>query len=65
MRSFDMGLVPYRVTQETVHASPLKVYEYLAAGLPVVAADVPGARQFADDSVDCRGLRPSGKRRDR
>ncbi len=47
VRSFDAGLVPYRVTQETVHASPLKVYEYLAAGLPVVAADVPGARQFA------------------
>jgi glycosyltransferase involved in cell wall biosynthesis len=48
VRSFDLGLVPYRVTQETFHASPLKVYEYLAAGLPVVAADVPGARQFAD-----------------
>lgn len=47
VRSFDVGLVPYRVTQETLHASPLKVYEYLAAGLPVVAADVPGARQFA------------------
>ena len=47
VRSFDVGLAPYRVTQETVHASPLKVYEYLAAGLPVVAADVPGARQFA------------------
>lgn len=47
VRSFDLGLVPYRVTQETIHASPLKVYEYLAAGLPVVAADVPGARQFA------------------
>jgi glycosyltransferase involved in cell wall biosynthesis len=48
VRSFDLGLVPYRVTRETFHASPLKVYEYLAAGLPVVAADVPGARQFAD-----------------
>ncbi len=48
VRRFDLGLAPYRVTQETVHASPLKIYEYLAAGLPVVAADVPGARQFAD-----------------
>lgn len=48
VRAFDVGLVPYRITQETTHASPLKVYEYLAAGLPVVAADVPGARQFAD-----------------
>jgi glycosyltransferase involved in cell wall biosynthesis len=48
VRSFDLGLLPYRQTQETQHASPLKLYEYLAAGLPVVAADVPGARQFAD-----------------
>lgn len=48
VRAFDVGLVPYRVTRETIHASPLKIYEYLAAGLPVVAADVPGARQFAD-----------------
>jgi len=47
VRRFDVGLAPYRVTQETIHASPLKLYEYLAAGLPVVAADVPGARQFA------------------
>lgn len=46
VRSFDLGLLPYRVTQETTHASPLKLYEYLAAGLPVVAADVPGAREF-------------------
>ncbi len=47
VRAFDLGLLPYRQTQETHHASPLKLYEYLAAGLPVVAADVPGARQFA------------------
>ncbi len=48
VRSFDLGLLPYRVTQETLHASPLKLYEYLAAGLPVVAADVPGAAGFRD-----------------
>jgi teichuronic acid biosynthesis glycosyltransferase TuaH len=26
----------------------LKLYEYLAAGLPVVSADVPAARRFQD-----------------
>jgi glycosyltransferase involved in cell wall biosynthesis len=56
VRSFDLGLLPYRVTQETVHASPLKLYEYLAAGLPVVAADVPGAQQFAGALTIARSL---------
>ena len=56
MRGFDVGLVPYRVTRETYHASPLKVYEYLAAGLPVVGADVPGLRQFSGVLTLAEGL---------
>jgi glycosyltransferase involved in cell wall biosynthesis len=44
---WDVGLIPYRVNEETRHASPLKLYEYLAAGLPVVSADVPAVRPFA------------------
>jgi glycosyltransferase involved in cell wall biosynthesis len=47
VRHFDVGLVPYKCTAETQHASPLKLFEYLAAGLPVVSTDVPSARQFA------------------
>lgn len=44
---WDVGLIPYRVNAETERASPLKLYEYLAAGLPVVSADVPAVRPFA------------------
>lgn len=44
---WDVGLIPYRVNTETEHASPLKLYEYLAAGLPVVSTDVPAVRPFA------------------
>lgn len=44
---WDVGLIPYCVNTETEHASPLKLYEYLAAGLPVVSADVPAVRPFA------------------
>ena len=44
---WDVGLIPYRVNEETRRASPLKLYEYLAAGLPVVSADVPAVRPFA------------------
>lgn len=56
VQAFDVGLAPYLVTRETIHASPLKIYEYLAAGLPVVAADVPGAQQFSDVLAIASGL---------
>ena len=39
------GLLPERLT------SPLKLYDYLASGVPVVAADVPTLRQAAGDTV--------------
>lgn len=34
---FDVGLVPFVVSDLTHAVSPLKVYEYLAAGVPVAA----------------------------
>ena len=38
----DVGLIPHLRTPLTEAMSPLKLYEYLAAGLPVAAADLPG-----------------------
>lgn len=34
---FDVGLVPFKVSETTQSVSPLKVYEYLASGVPVAA----------------------------
>lgn len=34
---FDVGLVPFKVNETTHAVSPLKVYEYLACGVPVAA----------------------------
>jgi glycosyltransferase involved in cell wall biosynthesis len=34
---FDVGIVPFAVTATTHAVSPLKVYEYLACGVPVAA----------------------------
>jgi glycosyltransferase involved in cell wall biosynthesis len=34
---FDVGLVPFRVTEMTHSVSPLKAFEYLASGTPVAA----------------------------
>ena len=38
---FSVGLIPYRVSAYTRNCSPLKVFEYLAAGKAVVASGVP------------------------
>jgi glycosyltransferase involved in cell wall biosynthesis len=40
-------LMPYKINEWTRHIDPLKMYEYLAAGQPVVSTDIPSARAFA------------------
>lgn len=37
LRQFDVGIVPFELTPTTHAVSPLKVYEYLASGVPVAA----------------------------
>jgi teichuronic acid biosynthesis glycosyltransferase TuaH len=44
VRVADVGLVPHVRSPLTEAMSPLKLYEYLAGGLPVVAADLPALR---------------------
>lgn len=44
LHAADVCIVPHRRTALTEAMSPLKVYEYLAAGRPVVATDLPGIR---------------------
>ena len=43
----DVCLIPYRINDETRAISSLKLYEYLAAGKPVVSARVPAAEEQA------------------
>jgi glycosyltransferase involved in cell wall biosynthesis len=44
-KGFDVALMPFRVNELTLNANPLKVREYLAAGLPVVSSDIPEVRK--------------------
>ena len=46
LAAFDAAIIPYRVTPATEAASPVKLREYLAQGLPVVSVDVPEVRPF-------------------
>ena len=40
-KGFDVALNPFRINRLTLSANPLKVREYLAAGLQVVSTDIP------------------------
>ncbi len=43
-----VGLLPYAINLETKHISPLKMYEYMAAGIPVVSTPIPAALRHED-----------------
>ena len=45
-KAFDVGIIPFRINELTLKANPLKLREYLAAGLPVVSTDLPEVRRF-------------------
>jgi glycosyltransferase involved in cell wall biosynthesis len=47
-KGFDVALLPFVTNALTVAANPLKLREYLAAGLPVVATDIPETRRLQD-----------------
>jgi glycosyltransferase involved in cell wall biosynthesis len=48
MATADVCLIPHRRTAMSVAMSPLKLYEYLAAGAPVVATDLPPMRGVSE-----------------
>ena len=43
---FDLCLLPFKVVPLTLATNPVKVYEYLSAGKPVVAVNLPEMTQF-------------------
>jgi teichuronic acid biosynthesis glycosyltransferase TuaH len=51
LRLMDVGLVPYGDSPFNRGSFPLKTLEYLAAGRPVVATDLPATRWLATDLV--------------
>jgi glycosyltransferase involved in cell wall biosynthesis len=54
-----VGVIPLEPIANYVEAYPVKLFEYLAAGLPVVATDVPLWRKVLDDH-DCGICVPHG-----
>jgi len=52
VKAFDVGVVPYRLTEYTANVYPTKLNEYLSMGIPVVATDLPEIRRFNADHGD-------------
>jgi GT2 family glycosyltransferase/glycosyltransferase involved in cell wall biosynthesis len=48
LHGFDVCMLPFKVIPLTLATNPVKVYEYLAAGKPVVSVDLPEMAQFGD-----------------
>jgi glycosyltransferase involved in cell wall biosynthesis len=46
IKAFDVCLLPYLINEETENLSALKLYDYMAAGKPIVSTDFPAAREF-------------------
>ena len=40
-KGFDVGIIPYRIDERMPFVNPVKLREYLSAGLPVVSTAVP------------------------
>lgn len=46
LAQFDVCLIPFKVNELTLATNPVKAYEYLSAGKPVVSIDLPEMAQF-------------------
>ena len=47
LRTSDVLLLPHRVSRLSLSMDPLKLYEYLTTGLPVVCTPVPPCEEFS------------------
>jgi glycosyltransferase involved in cell wall biosynthesis len=51
MAALDVGLIPYRINQATSRINPLKLYQYLATGIPVVATPIAAIAELSNGAA--------------
>jgi len=47
-KGFDAGLIPFRINDLTLAVNPIKLREYLSAGLPVISTPLPEVEVYKD-----------------
>ncbi|HEV3166321.1 MAG TPA: glycosyltransferase [Isosphaeraceae bacterium] len=47
-KGFDVGIIPYVVNERIRHVNPIKLREYLSAGLPVVSTAFPEVQRYPE-----------------
>lgn len=48
VKGFDLGVIPYRINEYTTYSFPIKFFELLASGKPLVISDLPALREYYD-----------------
>jgi len=47
-RSFNVGIIPFKPSEMTRAVNPIKMWEYMAMGIPVVTTALPEARHYGN-----------------
>ncbi|MBO8159800.1 glycosyltransferase [Thermosyntropha sp.] len=45
---FDVGIVPFKVTGMVEAVNPIKMWEYMAVGMPIVSVSIPEAEKYPE-----------------
>jgi glycosyltransferase involved in cell wall biosynthesis len=49
LKAMDVCIIPFKINKLTEGVNPLKLYEYLAAGKPVVSTPLPEVKRIGDE----------------
>ena len=46
LKYFDIGIIPFKIDELTNSVNPIKLYEYLAAGIPTISTPLPEVKLY-------------------
>ncbi len=59
----DIGIVSNTVTEEGArYTSPIKLFEYMACGLPLIVSDLPAMREIVSENRNCLFYPPENEK---